>query len=333
MPSLTSENGFVLSFDAESEKLTLEARSRDGSVWIATAISATDRPEVVEGLAEIAEMGRAMENGGDKPQRLGLLAARTEQALEYFAAPLRNLARWVVTSQENTNFTYDISPHGITTLSHAVSLATGAPVADIRGYLAEPADDPAFLETLRLKGTKLAQTLPFDAEPRFGRRLGWYAAARALKPRVILESGIDKGLGAMLLCYALERNAEEGHPGRYLGLDINPASGALMSQPYSRHAEFHLGDALESIAALTDPIDLYINDGDHRHDYEAREYQAIAPKLAPECLILGDNCHLSEALPRFAEATDRRFFFWREQPADHWYPGAGIGFALAPQAR
>lgn len=330
MPTFSSEDGFILSFEPEAGTLTLGARSRDGSVRIETALASADQPKLREALAELAELARHAEAGQPQPQRLVLLPARAAQALEYFAAPLRNLAKWVVTSQENTNFTYDISPHGITTLAHAVSLATGAPVPDVRAYLAEPADDAAFLETLRLKGTKLARTLPFDPEPLFGRRLGWYAAVRALKPRVVLESGVDKGLGAMLLCYALERNAEDGAPGHYIGLDINPHSGALMAQPYSRHARFLLGDALDSIASLADPVDLYINDGDHRHDYELREYQAIAPHLAPGCLILGDNCHLSEALPRFAEATGRRFFFWHEQPADHWYPGAGIGFALPP---
>lgn len=328
MPTLTSEDGFVLSFETEPARLTLGAKSRDGSVRIEAEISGADRPEIGKALAELAELSRAMEAGGEQAQRIGLLPGRAAQALEYYATPLRNLARWVVTSQENTNFTYDLAPLGTTTLAHAVALATGATVSAIRAYLAEPAEDPVFLETLRLKGAKLARTLPFDPEPRFGRRLGWYAAVRALKPRVILESGVDKGLGAMLLCYALERNAEDGMPGRYIGLDINPAAGALMSPPYSRHAEFLLGDALESISTLAEPIDLYINDGDHRHDYELREYHAIAPKLAPECLILGDNSHASDALPRFAEATGRRFMFWHEQPADHWYPGAGIGFAF-----
>lgn len=328
MPTLKAENGFVLSFDAETGSVNLAAQSPDGSVRLETAISAADHPEIAPALRELDGLCRAMEAGQGEPQRLSLMPMRTAQALDYYVPPLRDIARWLVTSHESTNFTYDLSPHGLTTLAHAVALAVGKPVAEIRSYLAEPGEDEMFLGALRLKGGKLARTLPYDPEPRFGRRLGWYAAVRALKPRVVLESGVDKGLGAMLLCYALERNAEDGAPGRYIGLDIKPDSGALLAPPYNRHARLIIGDALASIATLSDPIDLYINDGDHRPDYEMREYHAIAPKFAPNCLILGDNSHSTDALARFAEATGRRFFFWREQPADHWYPGAGIGFAF-----
>ncbi len=320
MPAFKADNGFALSFDAETGAVSLSAQSPDGSVRIEATTSAA--------LGELDATFRAMEAGHGEPERVSLMPMRAAQALDYYAEPLREIARWVATSRETTNFTYDLSSLGLTTLAHAVALATGKPVAEIRAYLAEPGADAMFLETLRLKGAKLARTLPFDPEPRFGRRLGWYAAVRALKPGVVLESGVDKGLGAMLLCYALERNAEEGHPGRYLGLDINPAAGALLAPPYDRHAELMFGDALASIARLADPVDLYINDGDHRPDYELREYQAIAPRLASGCMILGDNCHATDALPRFAEATGRNFFFWREQPAAHWYPGAGIGFAF-----
>lgn len=328
MFALTAENGFVLSFDAESGNVSVAAATPDGSVRIEATVNASERPEIAKALAELDVIGRAMSGGQSEPQRVSLMPMRTAQALDYYAGTLLQIARWVVTSQETTNFTYDLSPHSLTTLAHTVALAVGKPVAEIRSYLAEPGEDEMFLGTLRLRGEKLARALPFDPEPRFGRRLGWYAAVRALKPHVVLESGVDKGLGAMLLCQALERNADEGAPGRYIGLDINPAAGALLTPPYSRHAQLIIGDALASITTLSDPIDIYINDGDHRPDYEMREYHAIAPKLAPNGLILGDNSHATDALARFAEATGRRFFFWREQPADHWYPGGGIGFAF-----
>ena len=43
----------------------------------------------------------------------------------------------------------------------------------------------------------------------FGRRLIWYLLARTMKPNLIIESGIDKGLGSSLLCYAQFKNGEE----------------------------------------------------------------------------------------------------------------------------
>ena len=75
-------------------------------------------------------------------------------------------------------------------------------------------------------------------------------------------------------------------------------------------------------------IDLFINDSDHSAEYEAIEYQTVAPRLEKGVVLLGDNAHATDALHRFAVSTGRRFQFFKEEPARHWYPGAGIGFAF-----
>lgn len=49
-----------------------------------------------------------------------------------------------------------------------------------------------------------------DKNVRFGRRIGWYMFVRATKPKVIVETGIDKGLGLCLLISALKRNSNDG---------------------------------------------------------------------------------------------------------------------------
>ena len=162
----------------------------------------------------------------------------------------------------------------------------------------------------------------------FGRRLGWYAVVRALKSRLVVETGVDKGLGGVLLCAALLRNTAEGHPGRYIGADINPREGYLILGAYRAVGEVAYGDSLETLAVLKDPIGVFINDCDHSADYEAREYAAVLLHLAPKALILSDNSHSTPALVDFAAAHGKRFLFWRESPIEHWYPGAGIGFAF-----
>jgi hypothetical protein len=43
--------------------------------------------------------------------------------------------------------------------------------------------------------------------------------------------------------------------------------------------------------------------------------------------VLSDNAHATYALMTWAEATGRQFSYFAEQPADHWYPGGGIGLA------
>ena len=151
-----------------------------------------------------------------------------------------------------------------------------------------------------------------------------------MKPRVVIETGVDKGLGASLLCSALQRNVAEGFPGRYYGTDINPHAGRLFTAPYTEFGEILYGDSITTLAALDVQIDLFINDSDHSADYESREYETILPKLSARAIILGDNAHVADALADFSRTRGRQFLFIREEPLDHWYLGAGIGVSFKP---
>ena len=167
-----------------------------------------------------------------------------------------------------------------------------------------------------------------DRDIQYGRRLGWYAIIRAVKPRVVVETGVDKGLGACVLAAALLRNAQEGQQGYYYGTDINPAAGYLLGGPYARAGRILYGDSIESLERLEETIDVFINDSDHSAAYEAAEYRTVQPKLSKTALLIGDNAHTTDKLLEFALETGRTFLFFKEQPAGHWYPGAGIGVAF-----
>jgi hypothetical protein len=232
---------------------------------------------------------------------------------------------------ETSNFTYDLTPRNITELTHVLALITGKPLAEIRGYIEEIRTDGALHNTLYDGLKKRGHFSDMIANP-FGRRAGWYAVARALKPRVIVETGVDRGHGSLVLCAALLRNAAEGHRGRYFGTDLNPEAGWLLTNEYAEIGEILYGDSIESLEKFNDTIDLFINDSDHSADYEYREYQAIAHKLSSFAVILGDNSHTNDKLARFSEETGRSYVFFREVPQDHWYPGAGIGIS-APATR
>jgi hypothetical protein len=161
--------------------------------------------------------------------------------------------------------------------------------------------------------------------------LGWYAFVRILKPRVVVETGVDKGLGSVTVCAALRRNAAEGFPGRYFGTDKNPDAGFLLSAPYSEFGQILYGDSIESLKTIPQ-VDVFINDSDHSADYERREYEIVGPRLSTEGLILGDNSHCTDVLARFSAEHDRQFLFFQEKPKDHWYPGAGIGISFVSGA-
>ena len=262
--------------------------------------------------------------------RLLLGGYRAVYGLRYLAPSLGQLCKWVVRSREIYNYTYHLTPRNRFHLASFLSTATGASAETFAGYFRELEEDGGLKDHLRAATRASRERFQADDEVRFGRRIGWYALVRHLKPRVILETGVDKGLGACVLTAALLRNEREGHPGQYLGTDINPRAGYLLSAPYDQVGRLLYGDSIESIRNLSGPIDLYINDSDHSAGYEAREYQAIEPLLANEACIIGDNAHETDELRAFCHATGRAFCFFKEQPLDHWYPGAGIGLGFRP---
>ena len=70
------------------------------------------------------------------------------------------------------------------------------------------------------------------------------------KPKIVVETGIDKGLGSVLLCSALLKNKEDGFEGRYYGTDINPKAGYLLSGKYLKVGEILFGDSITSLKKL-----------------------------------------------------------------------------------
>lgn len=63
-----------------------------------------------------------------------------------------------------------------------------------------------------------------DTTVGYGRWIGWYAFARAVKSKTMIETGVDKGLGACVLTAALRKNQEEGYPGEYNEQPITKSS-------------------------------------------------------------------------------------------------------------
>jgi predicted O-methyltransferase YrrM len=208
-----------------------------------------------------------------------------------------------------------------------VSVVTGTPYSSALDYLNEIDNDEDMKGRIQSRIAESSMRHCYDPVFAVGRRMGWYAFVRILKPKVIIETGVDKGHGSVVLCAALIRNEGEGFPGQYYGTDINPRAGYLLTDPYSRVGKILYGDSLQSLNKIAE-IDVFINDSDHSAEYERREYEAILPKLRPGGIILGDNSHATSILAKFSEEHGRQFLFFREQPEDHWYPGAGIGISF-----
>lgn len=249
-------------------------------------------------------------------------------ASKYFNRKYLQILKWGFSSREDTNFTYHLTGENMSYLAHTISLVTRTDYGQIMKYLEEPQTDAQLQESILRAIRNSPERRYADREVRFGRRLGWYAFVRALKPAIVVETGVDKGLGAVLLCAALLRNRQEGAKGRYYGTDINPRAGYLLQGKYREVGEILYGDSIESLREFSGQIDLFINDSDHSADYEYREYQTIKDLLSEGSIILGDNAHCTGKLADFSRETGRSFLYFQEVPLNHWYPGAGIGISF-----
>ena len=257
-----------------------------------------------------------------------LAVYRTHIAVTFARKPFLNFVKWLFRSKEITNFTYDLEETNKRYLASLIADIMNTTVNSVMAYIEEIEQD----EDLKrcIIDAKARSNLSFmaDTDVHFGRRIGWYAFARLLKPRVVVETGVDKGLGACVLTAALKRNREDGFEGQYFGTDINPEAGYLLSGDYANYGKILYGDSIESLRKLDGPIDLFINDSDHSDSYEAKEYEVIANKLSKYAIVLGDNSHCTDKLLNFSLSVKRHFVFFKEQPVDQWYPGAGIGISF-----
>ncbi|MFG3421356.1 class I SAM-dependent methyltransferase [Micromonospora sp. NPDC049460] len=253
---------------------------------------------------------------------------RLARVARHDAKVLRTSARWLVTSREHHNYTYDLTKLSRHHLAWFVSVVCDVPVKQVRAYFGEIESDDVLRRHIESATAGAARRGLADRHVRYARRIGWYAIVRATRPQHVVETGVDKGLGSCVLAAALLRNAADGHPGRVTSLDINPEAGYLArTAPWSEVVDLVIGDSIASIAALDRPVDLFLHDSDHSRAHEKREFEAVEGKLAPGAVLLTDNVTATNVLAEHAERTGRKFLAYRETPANHWYPGDGIGVA------
>ena len=243
--------------------------------------------------------------------RVRRIVRRARMGFSYFSVDLKKMSKWVFQDSEDSNFYYDLEPKNEQYLIQLISNITGVANPQVEGYLNEIKKNENLRK--RIEKSLIQSGYPQDIQVRFGRRVGWYALIRILKPRVIVETGIDHGIGLSVICEALQMNRVEGFNGKYFGTDINPLAGKLTSPEYFDFSTILYGDSITSLSKLNETIDFFINDSDHSGNYEMNEYEVIFEKLSKNAVILGDNSHVTDKLSIFSKERNRRFYFFKEE--------------------
>ena len=241
--------------------------------------------------------------------------------------------RWTFVSKEHYNHTYDLTVLNRLYLDSYISVISGTDFSTIQKYSRELEEDEGLRQKLKERTMASPQRHNCDVEPRYGRRIGWYALVRATKPRAVVETGVDRGLGTVVLAAALKRNAAEGFPGVVYATDIVPDCGHLLDEVYRPFYHLLIGDSVQSLQRFDKTIDLFIHDSNHDPAYEWAEFLAIERRLHRGSLVLSDNSQQTTKLLEFAQRIGRAFLYFQDAPKGHWWPGDGIGAAFVPGAR
>jgi predicted O-methyltransferase YrrM len=233
----------------------------------------------------------------------------------------------VLWDPEPDNFTYEIVNER--ELATWVAMVASCEPEQMHRYLLEPEVDRAL--EMRLQEATAGKWLWTKSRPPFGKRLGRYALARTLRPRLIIEVGVHDGLGALLLLRALERNTEDGYPGRLVSFDVNPKAGWLVGQHPLWNLRIEASQqGLPALFSKDVVVDMFIYDGWHSYEAESADLSLTADHLAPDGVLLSDDAQVTRALADICRDRTLAYFEFNEVPRQHFYPGGFLAAGRRP---
>ena len=145
-----------------------------------------------------------------------------------------------------------------------------------------------------LRGQKLFDVLTPEAMKDFylpvSREQGefLYLTARAIGATKVVEFGTSFGISTIYLAAAVRDNGS----GEVIGSEIEAskvqvAKANLEAAGLAAHADVRLGDAMETLRDLPEPIDLVLLDG--WKDLYIPVLKRVTPRLRPGSVVLADN--------------------------------------------
>jgi hypothetical protein len=190
---------------------------------------------------------------------------------------------------------------------------TGCPVAKLREFLDEPLQTPSFAAVLREAEAATRGSEGYGADLYAKKVLVQYAAIRAFRPEIVVETGVANGVSSSYLLLAMEKNGA----GRLHSIDIGDASylppgkttGWIVPQFLKHRWDFRVGDSkilLPKLLAEIGVTDVFIHDSLHEYDHMLWEYRTAYPYLRLGGLLFSDDALWNNAFPEFAKEVNAR---------------------------
>jgi predicted O-methyltransferase YrrM len=133
---------------------------------------------------------------------------------------------------------------------------------------------------------EVARHVYIPVSPEQGRLL--YLQARAIDARNVVEYGTSFGISTIYLAAAVKDNGG----GKVVGTEIEPSKHAravanLKQAGLDAIADVRLGDAIETLREVPEPLDLILLDG--WKDLYLPVLKLLAPRLRRGAVVLADN--------------------------------------------
>jgi len=253
-----------------------------------------------------------------------VLWRRKYRLLRHYGGSIRQPygLRYVLLDPELDNFTYTLENEG--EVAATIAAALGEEPARISAFMDEVTHDALLQDLPR---NRLLQR----GRPRYARRLGWYAAVRALRPELVVETGIHDGIGSALLLRALERNGT----GELWSFDLHAHRGQRVPHELRGRWRMVIGSTRDTLqpTLLGREVDVFIHDSDHSYENERFELETALAHGADPVVLFTDNAHVTPALRELCDEHGVQLHLVHERPAKHFYPGATLGLGVFPRPR
>ena len=174
--------------------------------------------------------------------------------------------------------------------------ATNRRARDIRAFLEEPFDDTEFANHLKRATKLVGQSALSTADLYAKKALILYAAARALKPQIVVETGVANGVSSSYLLLAMQKN----RTGELHSIEMGDSSvilkgktaGWLVPQYLRERWTLHIGLSEAILPGLLrglPPLDLFIHDSLHTYEHMMLEFELAFPYLKAGGLLVADD--------------------------------------------
>jgi hypothetical protein len=238
---------------------------------------------------------------------------------------LRRQLGYVLLDPETESFSFELDDER--QVISALAQALGRSEDELAGYAAETRTDPELNEALARH-----VRWRFDVKRRMplGYRLPWYIFVRALKPALVVETGIYHGLGSLVLLRALARNAQAGSPGELMSFDTDQRAGSVVRDEVRRDWRRFAGSTHDLLlpALHGRHVDMLFQDTPHTEENQRFEFGAALAHAAPRLLLVDGSGGYAKTLAAICRERDVPYHRVPLRSRAHVYSDAAIAFAL-----